>query len=80
MSAPFAPKLRFRFEDEDPEPEEALAKSLNRQMTKVTNTDDAKEVDQDNGDKVMELLRENSGDQTSNTNIDTDGLLSDPDV
>ena len=80
MSAPFAPKLRFRFEDEDPEPEEALAESLSRQMTKVTNTDDAKEVDQDNGDEVMELLRENSGDQTSNTNIDTDGLLSDPDV
>ena len=48
-------------------------------MTKVTNTDDAKEVEQDNGDEVMELLHDNSGDLTSNTNlVDAEGLLSDP--
>ena len=80
MTAPFAPKLRFRFDDEDPEPEEALATALNRQMTNVTSTDDANEIEQDNGDEEMELLRQASGDLSSNTNLDVEGLLSDPDA
>ena len=63
------------------EPEEALAEALNRQMTKVTTMDNAKEIGKDNGDKEMELLRVDSGEQTPNspTQMEPEGLLSDSD-
>ena len=80
LSVPFAPKLRFRFEEEEMDPDEVgLAEALDRQMTKVTTTDDAKEIENNNGDEDMELLRADSGEQTPNspTHLESEGLLSD---
>ena len=51
---PFAPKLRFRFEDDEVDPdEEPLVEQLDHQMTKVTPTDDKKEMEDDNVDEDM---------------------------
>ena len=76
LTVPFG-KLRFRFEGDEADPnEEPLVDLLDHQMTKVTMTDDKKEIEEDNMDENMDnLLTQLSGEPTTLTQSESTELL-----